>query len=253
MSQSIRRVDISSADFVKEQWNSIASQRDIQLRSGRDISFTHVLTPAIIRMMAGEDMSYVLDAGCGSGVMAEIISGYAKRITAIDIAEKNIELAIASKARKENIEYLSESIEQHAQKAGEAYSLIYANMVLQDVMCLDSIADSLAKISRSGTAFIATVTHPWFWPFYWDYHEKEWFKYDEEFAVVAPYKISGDEGPIGTTTHFHRPLHRYVSALENSGFSIVSIEEPMPDEEAASEYKVPWRFPRFLAMKFVFK
>lgn len=250
MNELIFRKDGASDGFVKQQWNCIASARDNQLRSGRDVSFTYILRPTIIQMMNGEDLSSVLDAGCGSGVLTEAIATMASHITAIDLAEKNIEIANNSESRKSNIDYMVESIEEHSVGNKRLYSLIYANMVLQDVASIDAVAAALAVVAKEKATFIATVTHPWFWPIYWNYHDESWFKYEEEFAVVAPYKVSGEMSSIGTTTHFHRPLGRYVEAFERKGFRVVSIEEPMPNEAAIEAYKIPWKFPRFLAMKF---
>ena len=128
---------------------------------------------------------------------------------------------------------------------GDFFSLAVANMSLMAVVHLDKCIDALARSLRPGGRLVFTITHPCFWPQYWNY-SKEWFCYGEENVIEAPFHISLDHSDQFLTTHVHRPLNYYISTLESSGFRIVRMLEPMPSSAVEKLYPRPWEYPRFL-------
>lgn len=249
MINQIKKVDQYSIDAIRAQWDRIAVDRNAQLRSGRDLSFEFVLKPTILELLEGMDCDSILDAGCGSGVLTEILAERARAVVGVDMSHVNIELAEGSSSRPENVEYCCDELESFSTKSNERFSLIVANMVLQDSANLDQCLDALASQSFPNTALIATITHPWFWPTYWGYDREPWFKYSEEQAIEAPFRISTEVSPIGITTHFHRPLSVYVARLETAGFVLETIREPLPSIEIQQQYPATWQYPRFLALR----
>lgn len=249
MTDGIRRVDHYSADAICAQWDRIAVERNTQLRSGRDLSFEFVLKPTILDLVADVNRDSVLDAGCGSGVLTEVLADMATTVVGVDMSHVNIELADRSKSRPNGVRYYCESIEKFATKSSERFSLIVANMVLQDSAELDQCLEALARLSLHDTILVASITHPWFWPTYWGYDKESWFKYSEEQAIEAPFRISTEVSPIGTTTHFHRPLSAYVAKLKAAGFELETIREPLPSIEVQHQYPVLWEYPRFLVLR----
>ena len=122
-----------------------------------------------------------------------------------------------------------------------------ASMVLMDSPHLVAATDALRKLTLDGGMLVLTMTHPWFWPDYWEYRDESWFDYMDEIFIEAEFAISlGSSGH--TTTHIHRPLDSYLRALSESGFQLDSIAELMPDTASAPLYPEPWRFPRFLGI-----
>jgi len=253
MSSQSRRVNDSSNDVIRRQWDSIACARDKQLRSGQDTSFEYILKPAIFSLIEGVDKASVLDAGCGTGVLTELLAKQSSSVTGVDFSSVNIAIAKRAASSTDNIRYVSQSIEEFAASAREYYSLIVANMVLQDVKALDACLAAMASLSTPNATLVATVTHPCFWPTYWGYDQEPWFDYNEEQAIEAPFRISASPQAIGVTTHFHRPVSAYLNSFCRAGFIIDAVLEPMP---ASPSLKLPMkisRIPRFLAFRCIYQ
>lgn len=121
-------------------------------------------------------------------------------------------------------------------------------MTLMTVPDLRGFAKSLATLLQTGARFVATLTHPWFWPRYWGYEQEPWFRYEMETFVEAPFVISRCRTDI-RTTHIHRPLARYVNVFAEEGFQLNALVEPMPAAEIQALYPAPWQFPRFMGLR----
>lgn len=237
------------AAIVKE-WDAIAGLRAEQIETGRDLSFRSVLTPCILELSSHSDLSHVIDIGCGSGLLTSKIAEKATRVVGIDVSTVSIEIARRSHGHPANVVFLSSSVEDYARKhRRRLFSLAIANMVLMTVLDLDQFVKSVASLLKPSGHFIFTITHPCFWPFYWDYASKDWFDYKKETPIEAIFRISMEIADGYVTTHVHRPLEQYVSSLLKSGFIIDHLSEPMPGAHIEKEYPKPWKYPRFLAMR----
>ena len=51
------------------------------------------------------------------------------------------------------------------------------------------------------------------------------------------------------TTHVHRPLEQYVNVFAVAGFRLETVIEPMPSRKIEALYPQPWRFPRFIGLR----
>ena len=121
-------------------------------------------------------------------------------------------------------------------------------MTLMTAPDLRAFARALAALLQARGRFVATLAHPWFWPKYWGYEDEPWFHYDVETFIEAPFVISRRRTSV-RTTHVHRPLCQYVSVFAEEGFRLDAIAEPMPPAEVQCLYPAPWRFPRFLGLR----
>ena len=98
------------------------------------------------------------------------------------------------------------------------------------------------------TATFRLNAHPFFWPLYWNYAKEEWFDYSQEIEIEGNFDISLNKSKL-ITTHFHRPLEKYIDLLIKYDLEIVKISEPLPTKEIMSKYPKKWEFPRFLGIK----
>lgn len=245
----IRLVKNSSIDQICGQWNSVASVRDEQIRSGLDVSYEFVLKPTILELIKDANRSLVLDAGCGSGAFTEVLAISSQSVIGVDMSSVSISIANSSNTRPKNVHYFGDTVESYLSKNDHSFTLVVANMVLQDTANLEDCLEAIASKSCKNATLVATITHPWFWPTYWGYDKKSWFKYSDILEIEAPFKISSDPTPLGITTHFHRPLSYYIEKLAAAGFRIDKILEPMPPLEILEQNFSIWKFPRFLAFK----
>jgi predicted TPR repeat methyltransferase len=250
LTESIHPTHKSHAEIEKE-WDAIAPIRDTQISQGKDISFLKVLLPAIEQLTISSNFSRVLDVGCGVGFITEAFSTKANYIVGVDLSKRSIELAQKRLHDAHHAHFYSRSIEEFSQQtAPHSFSLAIANMTLMTSLDLLSLLRAVARLLCTGAHFVFTITHPCFWSHYWGYDTADWFHYNQEIVVEAPFKISFDtSGTI--TTHVHRPLSQYFSSLIEVGFLIEAVLEPFPPPDTDPKYLRNWKQPRFLAIRCV--
>jgi len=221
---------------VAAEWDQMAPIRARQLKRGIDHSALHVLGPAISTLV-GRAPS-IVDVGCGTGWLTNNLSNRADKVIGVDPSHASIALARHA-VKKENVSFVNASIEEYVKTNQLVFSIAVANMTLGTV---SSLSGTLRAIKRSLAAnghLVFTVAHPCFWPIYWGYAEAPWFRYGNEIAVAAPFRISA-EGTAMVTTHVHRPLEQYFAVLRSTGFDLEEFQELTGEGFA---------LPRFIAIR----
>jgi 2-polyprenyl-3-methyl-5-hydroxy-6-metoxy-1,4-benzoquinol methylase len=248
----INKVAGVSSASVANQWDRVAAKRDDQIRSGQDISYSRVLVPAVMSLAAGWLTGHVVDAGCGTGVLSELMAAKATRVVGVDLSPRSIAIARVRAMNLPNVEYKVASIERFSARANrKQFNLVVANMMLQDAPNLSAAVRAMRALVAPTGAIVLTITHPCFWPWYWGYAKARWFQYNKEFAIRAPFKISSAHRAVGVTTHFHRPVGRYLAVFAAARLKVDGFVEPMPNEAISRLYRKRWQFPRFLAVRLV--
>ena len=244
-----RPVTAKSRDLISAEWDRIAQLRHRQITEGKDISFNHVLKPTILKLLEGCDLGGVLDLGCGTGELTSEIARISGHVTGVELSSFSIEIAEETCSGLSNTSLVSCPVEDFAERwDGPRFETAVANMTLMTCLNLDSFVDAVTKLVAPNGHFVATITHPWFWPMYWGYAEAEWFNYQEEIVIEAPFRVSAEVTDC-VTTHVHRSLSAYQNTLAQAGFLIDRFLEPYPDEDVHCLYPERWKFPRFLAFR----
>ncbi len=228
-------------------WDQIAPHRHLQLKEGRDMTFDNLLLPKLKDILNGLDNIddfEVLDIGCGTGFLTEILSHHVKKIVGIDPSQKSISIARDYVDCIQNIQVECVSIEEFARKHSEKFDLAIAHMTLQAIEDIDKAISGISIILRENGWFLFSILHPCFWSsiksdigdnkFQYhipSYHENI-FRFSDDLKFFVPY--------------FHRSLEIYSSALRYSGFSILNIFEPFPTDDLIKKYPRPWFYPGFL-------
>jgi SAM-dependent methyltransferase len=240
----IGQIKRKTNQIIALEWDNIAHYRSAQLNNKEDISMDNVLIPYILDMMSDTDLSNVVDIGCGTGYATSKFAEKAKNITGIDISVDSIREA----QRYKNIDFKALSVEDYAKNCSNKYSLGIANMTFMDVVNLEETIKSTSILLKNDAYLIITITHPFFWPFYWDYANEEWFNYSNEIEIEGFFDISLNKSSM-ITTHYHRPLELYFNTLLKYNFKIINISEPLPSDIIMKKYPLKWKFPRFLGIK----
>ena len=225
-------------DIAKE-WDDIANLRKIQIESKKDISFHQILLPSIwnqIKSIKNVSQKKLIDVGCGSGYLTNYLSTTVKETIGIDFSTNNIELA-KKIYRKNNLQFYNCSIEDFNK---DNYDIAVANMVLMDVINLNECIKSISNLVIKNGNFIFSITHPYFWPKYWNYEDESWYNYSKELVIETEFKIA-NETTSYKTTHVHRPLEMYVQVLKKYNFEIENLAE-LP-------YNGIIKYPKFLIIK----
>ena len=221
---------------ITKEWDLIANERFAAFQSKTDASYENVLKPKIQELIGKYNLSNVLDVGCGVGALTKVVARFAEKITGIDISSTSIE--IAKKENKlDNIDYLVLNAENL--KKSEEYSMVFSNMVLMNMPDIKLAIKSIYNAMRTDGKFIFTITHPSFWPIYWEYYKEHKFKYIQTLEVEREFQTQNQKYEGKVTRHFHRPIEYYINNLTSIGFKIVNLFELSDQDE---EF---W-YPRFM-------
>lgn len=239
----LKPISLLSEEKIEHDWDLVAEERDYLIQEGKDISLINITEPFILKKLKKYQPNYILDCGCGTGHLSNLITQKLQiKVDAIDISGKSIN--IASEKYKDNhyLNFHKNSIIEQGKSKNEYYACI-SNMVLMDTINLEENLDAIYKMLKSDGKFIFTITHPCFWPIYWNYFKEPWFDYSKEIFIKAPLKINNNT--MAETTHIHRPLNMYISNLKKAGFKIISIEE-LNSHNFTSNTNHPYNYPRFM-------
>ena len=238
----------SSIDIARE-WDKIAQLRYWQIASGKDLSFSHILLPTIQTLVEDCSLESVLDIGCGTGQLTRELANVSGKLTAVDPSARSIDIARRTCFSSGNVSFYVGTVEEFARNwSGSPFNIAVANMTLMTCLDLEALVRAVATVVAPDGCFVATITHPWFWPQYRGYANAGWFNYHQEIVLEGPFSISAEISDY-VTTHVHRPLATYLNSLSQFGFRLDRIMEPYPREEIQALYPDRWRFPRFLAFR----
>jgi 2-polyprenyl-3-methyl-5-hydroxy-6-metoxy-1,4-benzoquinol methylase len=241
MLRPVSKKDISE---IAAEWDALAPLRFRQISSGDDISYNRVIVPEMLSMLCPLEPSRVLDAGCGTGLFTARLSQMAHEVVGVDPSRESIQ--IARGLGVVGAKFFPTTIEDFSSSPHSSFDVVVANMVLMDVLCLGSFLAACRRLLIPSGALVFSMTHPCFWPQYYGYASKPWFRYQEEIIIEAPFRITADRRGSLVSTHIHRPLSCYVASLVQAGFSLRELREPTPPSDVDASYRRLWKGPRYV-------
>lgn len=238
MNQNVRFRQSKSQSEITQEWDLLAPMRDEQLQNDDDLSYSKVLKPFIIASV--KEAHSVIDVGCGTGRISSSLRAKGRRIFGIDPSAESIETA---RRHDPAGDYIAATLESWTDANPlEKFEVAVINMVLMDVLDLRGFCRALAHVARGGRVY-GTITHPSFWPLYWNYASNTGFDYMSETIVEAPFRTASKSYPL-TTTHVHRPLSAYFAVMASAGMRITGFKE-LRGVEPITDFP----FPRFIAFE----
>lgn len=243
--KAIKTESVLDERIIECEWDRIAETRDHMILDGKDISLLDVTEPFVLKQLCRFQPEHVLDCGCGTGHLSSLIAQKINsKVDAIDISGRSISIARQRYNHINHLDFQKCSIIEHA-KTNKLYDSCIANMVLMDTINLDANLRAIYRILKKDGTFIFTITHPCFWPLYWNYFKEPWFEYDKEIYIRAPFRVSSKT--MSETTHIHRPLNMYLSSLNNAGFKTIRLEELFP-LSSHLDIDYCYEYPRFIGV-----
>lgn len=225
----------SIGEEVREFWNSVA--QDWQLQVGDDGDSNRLLNsdPVLWRFVGDVHGVCVLDAGCGTGYLARKLANKGALVTGVDVSVKMIEIA------REQTEKIGQNIDFHVDSCSrleslndEIFDLVVSNYVLMDVPDLEGTMQAFHRVLKPNGDAVLIFSHPCFPQGKATVTEQDgsvnytWsFPYFERRKCVEPPWGHFNEDFIW----FHRPLSDYWKAFKASGFEVLDFEEPRITDE----------------------
>ncbi|WP_020602574.1 class I SAM-dependent methyltransferase [Spirosoma spitsbergense] len=208
---------------IEEEWNRIAHARLIDRLNGNDTSYNDVLLPKMCNRVSElkDSTINILDFGCGTGELTYEISKIGKNICGLDISKHSIELA-RKYFENENLYFVDKSLFET--NFSFKFDIIIANMSLMDI---DNIEINFSEICRNltvGGKILIIITHPAFWPIYWNYCDDN-FSYIQEKKITKTYKTSNTVFEGFKTSHYHRPISAYFNLFKENKLKLLDVQE----------------------------
>lgn len=238
-----RIVAPKTLDEICNEWDCLCNKRHELIEAGRDISLSAVTAPCILDAISMESPSNVLDVGCGTGYVTNLIAERVCPCVGIDASSKSIEVAKESYSSSK-LWFYNSTIASF--NSDTMFDMCISNMALSSDPCWVDSLENVFRLLEDRGLFLIMLPHPCFWARHWGIQEEPWFDYNEELYIEHDFSITLAKS-LGKTTYIHRPLHHYINNLVNVGFEILGITEPYPYKKTPLNYS--YDFPRFLLIK----
>lgn len=244
MRKLIKPVFNKDTDTLIKEWDEIVNLRLKQISSHTDLSFDHVVLPTIVGLLSHCFVDKIIDIGCGCGCLTSLLKKHANTVHGVDFSKKSISLCREKFNTLHEVSFFDYNIEQAApEEMNEFYDLAIGNMLLMTIKDLVYASKFIHAVLKEKSTFVASITHPAFWPRYWGYENESWFNYWDEIPIEAPFNITKQKSNF-ITTHYHRPIEMYLQVFSDSGFNLKQIVEPKSFVEQS--FTVNASSPKFL-------
>ncbi|MCW3106590.1 MAG: hypothetical protein JWQ09_1096 [Segetibacter sp.] len=224
--------------MLTQEWDEIAEERYRDLSQGNDKSYDEILKPKLLSVLKDCDLTSVIDVGCGVGVFTEELGKISEKVIAIDVSCKSIEIA---KTHSVHPHIFYKCVNFTTFTSENKFTLIVSNMTLMTVPDIENVFIKIKSLLSGSGSFVFTITHPSFWPIYWNYFGED-FDYKKELEVVTEFRTRDKVYKHHQTRHYHRPISFYINLIISHGLVVTKFLELKGKDE------VSW-YPRFLLVK----
>lgn len=224
-------MNTNETDEVREFWNRVADDWDVQVRDEGDSNRILNSDPVLWDFAGDVTGLNVLDAGCGTGYLARKLRDRGANVIGVDLSEEMIAIA---RAKGPEMDLRVESCSDLGSIQDGSIDMVIANYVLMDTPDLQGTMQTFNRVLKDDGIVVVVFSHPCFpqgraaacadgkgMQYQWK------SSYFEQQKCVDP--------PWGHFTSdfiwFHRPLSDYWKAFKAAGFNVVDLEEPRITEE----------------------
>ncbi|MBW6465316.1 MAG: class I SAM-dependent methyltransferase [Brevefilum sp.] len=179
--------------------------------------------PATLSLLPDLKGQYVLDAGCGPGVYAEILVGMGAEVVAMDANPKMVAYAQTRLGGKALV--IEASLEDPLVFFDDQiFDVIIAPLVMDYIKNWQATFEEFYRVLKPGGALVFSMEHPMMK--YFDHREGGNY-FDVEWVT---YTWRGFGTPVEVPS-YRRSLAEIFNPLIKAGFTLDTVLEPLPTEE----------------------
>jgi ubiquinone/menaquinone biosynthesis C-methylase UbiE len=234
---------------VARYWDQNADVWADQVRKGYDTYREVINNPSIFALIGNVRHKCILDAGCGEGYNTRKLAKMGAKVTGIDISPKMIRAASDEETKDPlGIEYRVSSFSKMPVFPDLQFDMVVSFMALMDGPDYDAAITEIHRVLKVGGLFIFSIIHPCFLT-----RDLRWIRDEnsqEDRLVIGNYfktesyvdrwKFSqspeAGELPEFQVPYFPRTLSGFLNPLLETGFELIRIEEPKPNEDACEKF-----------------
>lgn len=231
---------------MPQRWNKAAGLRREQIESGLDITFNRIFIPYFLECVEECAPKRVLEVGCGTGHLAARLAKVVRHVEALEPSPGMYSVAKEVLANT-TVKLRHSTIEEF--RLSKRFDLVISHLCGHVVDDIDAFCRACSSLVGLQGLFMFTLPHPCFWNDYKEFFPRADYRYGtEQFASVTLTITKDPDRPIEGLPFHHRPLGRYVSALNSCGMALTRLDEIIPPEAVQQLYGTEWRFPRYCAL-----
>jgi SAM-dependent methyltransferase len=181
-----------------------------------DHAFWHLNLPALLALLP-QPGELTLDVGCGEGRVARTLKELGHHVVGVESSP-----VLAQAAKKAD-----PSFEVHVADAAaipapnDSADLVIASLSLMNMDDMPRVVGEIARVLRPRGRFCFSVLHP----------VNSWGDAGAGYFETVRYTEELERDGARMTLHdTHRPLRDYFAALQDAGFLVERVVEPMPED-----------------------
>jgi len=178
--------------------------------------------PAMISLWPDVRGLRVLDAGCGPGVYAELLTQRGAIVTAVDVSDKMLELARKRLGATADLRLVDLS-QPLPMLSSQSFDFINAPLCVDYIENWRGLFTEFGRILVPGGIFQFSCGHPAF--------DAEYFNTNDYFSVEHVSSTWKGFGKNVIMHSFRRSLEEILMPVIDSGFTILKVLEPKPTEQ----------------------
>lgn len=216
------------------------TQKQVKSASVPNYGKKYIDQPNFLKLIGDVENKKVLELGSGNGYWLELLDKRGAKCTGIELAEKQLELAI-TKNKTGNITYILGDITKLDKifLKEKSYDVILLNHVLLEISSiskLKKIFKSASRLLKKGGKIVIADLHPFSPSMKPDNIRTDksynYFSSGDVFHVVSK-RIDGQEILY---KDFHWTLSDIITSITDSGLKISKLIEPKPTIKQTEKY-----------------
>jgi SAM-dependent methyltransferase len=204
--------------------------------------------PATLSLLPSVRGKYVLDAGCGPGVYAQILVRRGARVVGVDVSPKMVRLArerVGSKAEF----HLADLTRPVKFLRNGSFDIVTSSLMLPYIKDLGPLFKKFYRLLKSRGVLVFSDGHPFGDYLFFKERRKARNYFNTELAGCTWHGF----GISVYVPGYRRPLNALLNPLIEAGFILDRIVEPLPTAEFKKadprNYRKLMRMPGFICIR----